>query len=424
MKLYAHQSVAEALTILNNEGQDCLPVYDDDAIIGKITYAELRIFANHDEKPGSISAAKLHFDLRTVLPAIRAMQTAQYKKEQKQLKVRKWTTRLSSAAVIAVVLFGFAWLLFEPINMPFTDQEEVLTPDSNHITLTFTNGEKIALNSEKDGVVIHASQLYYNDGSALLQEEISPDVLAKGIMVLNTPKSGMYQVSLPDGTKVWLNSSSQLSFPSTFKGSDQRAVQLTGEAYFEVAKSETPKHLPFIVTTDKQEIKVLGTHFNVNAYPNNLDIKTTLLEGRVQVMPLLYGKPLANADPAVTDPLQVMGTRNEAGNLNLNRAVILQPNQQAILTDQHITVKPVDGQLAIAWTKRDFTFRNMPLEDIMNVVAVWYDVDVVYQQQTIGSVLLGGSIQRSDKLADVLATLSLASNMHFKVEGKRIIVRQ
>src|SRR5690606_38678958 len=103
------------------------------------------------------SATKLHLDLKTALPAIRLMQMAQYKKEQKEARLKKWTTRLSSAAVIAVVLFGFAWLLFEPINTPFTDQDTVVLPDSNRIVLTLASGEQIVLNDETEGIVIHAT---------------------------------------------------------------------------------------------------------------------------------------------------------------------------------------------------------------------------------------------------------------------------
>lgn len=416
LKLHAHQSVAEALTILNNEDQECLPVYDQETVIGKITYADLRAFVSHDGNPGSISAFKLHFDLGAALPAIKAIQLKQHKKIQNEATIKKWTARLGSVAVILVVLFGFAWLLFEPINSPYSDQEETALPDSNNITLTLASGKILTLERDKNGIIINPTEITYNDGSRL-EVEAMQKVSANGVMIISTPNNGSYQVTLPDGTIVWLNAATELKFTSGFSDRIGRAVRLTGEAYFEVAKMQRKTtRIPFFVITDDQEIEVLGTNFNVDAYPGAANVKTTLIEGLVRISPLLNNKNLAAADPAMTDPIRMMAVAQ-------GESVLLKPNQQAILTAQHISIKPVDPQYAIAWTKKDFTFRNMPLETVMNVIADWYNVDVHYQDKTTKAVLLGGSIQRSDKLADVLSALSLASNLHFKTEGRQVTVK-
>lgn len=416
LKLHAHQTVAEALTILNNEDQDCLPVYDQETVIGKVTYAELRAFASHDENPGSISAFKLHFDLGAALPSIKAIQLKQQKKIRREASIKKWTARLGSAAVIVVVLFGFAWLLFEPINTPYADQDEAAFPDSNNIILTLADGKLLTLERDKEGIIINTKKITYNDGS-LLEDKLMQNASANEVMVISTPNNSRYQVTLPDGSSVWLNAATELRFPATFSSSSARGVRLSGEAYFEVAKMQnSTTGVPFFVITDDQEIEVLGTHFNVDAYPGESSVKTTLIEGMVRISPLLNNKRLASTDPSMTDPIRMMDVAK-------GESIILQPNQQAILTAQHISIKPVDAQYAIAWTKKDFTFRNMPLETVMNIVADWYDVDVLYQDKTTRTVLLGGSIQRSDKLADVLSALSLASNLRFKIEGRQVLVK-
>lgn len=410
MKLYAHQLVAEALGLLRRNNTDCFPVYDQEVLIGKITYAELIFFVDHHE-------IKLQLDLKTALSAIKGMQIVQHQMAQKKARISKWATRLGTAVVLVLVLFGFTWLFSDPVDFRSGNPNDKSGPDAKNIILALSNGMHLPLNPYKEGIVVDHSKLSYNDGTVVFSRNDNRNTT----LSISTARKGIYQITLPDGTRVWLNASSKLSFPSTFKGSIKRIVRLSGEAYFEVAKVWTKQHhnIPFIVISDNQEIEVLGTHFNVRAYPKT-SIKTTLVEGSVRVTPLTSNNQPVSADPAMTDPL-MSSVNNQFKRLQLSQAVVLKPDQQATLTAQQLTVRAIDAEGAITWTKKDFTFRNMPLETIMNVVASWYDVDIIYQQKP-DIVLLGGSIQRSNQLDELLAALTLASNMHFKVHGRQVTV--
>ncbi|MDR6782334.1 ferric-dicitrate binding protein FerR (iron transport regulator) [Pedobacter africanus] len=173
------------------------------------------------------------------------------------------------------------------------------------------------------------------------------------------------------------------------------------------------QRVPFIVLTKGQEVDVLGTHFNVRAYPNEKAIKTTLLEGSVRVIPA--GPPATGPDPTLVDPLYVMKTKTKAG-------IILKPNQQAVLEAQQVSIKTVNAMESIAWTKDDFTFRNTPLKDVLGVVAGWHNLKVVYDNSALGNILLGGELQKSESMANILTSLELTANVRFKVKGKQVTV--
>jgi transmembrane sensor len=194
---------------------------------------------------------------------------------------------------------------------------------------------------------------------------------------------------LPDGTKVWLNAESTLKFPSTFSHlNNDRTVEMIGEAYFEVTKD---KAHPFIVKSNGQEVKVLGTHFNVKSYVQDGNIKTTLLEGAVQV-----------------------STKDQ-------QQVVLKPGQQALVKGRKIDVQQADTELAVAWKNHKFMFEKESIRNVMAMVERWYDVDVVYQGE-LTEDLFGGSVSRSDDITVVLNTLELTGKVHFKIEGRRILV--
>jgi ferric-dicitrate binding protein FerR (iron transport regulator) len=196
-------------------------------------------------------------------------------------------------------------------------------------------------------------------------------------------------VVLADGTKVWLNAASSLYYPTAFTGRERR-VEFHGEAYFEVAKNAAQ---PFIVTTNKSEIKVLGTHFNINAYENEQAVKTTLLEGAVQVS---------------TD----------------TKTAVLKPGEQAIVSgkDPAIHVMQTDTDAAIAWKNGWFLFDKADIETIMKQLERWYDVEVMYAGE-ISKDHYTGQVPRNAKLSEVLKMLEL-SQTHFKIDGKKITVLQ
>lgn len=272
--------------------------------------------------------------------------------------------------------------------------------DAKHISigknaaiLTLADGRKIDLLKAENGRLTEESGVAIRKtayGKLVYEvKEVSTRVNnEKYLNTISTPKGGQYQVILPDETIVWLNAASSIRFPAGFTNLKQRKVQLSGEAYFEVAKD---KQHPFIVETGQQEVEVLGTHFNLNAYGDEQNVKTTLLEGSVRV---LSGKDL----------------------------VVLKPGQQSLLHNHTLDVANADTEEAVAWKNGYFKFNSEPLPSIMRKLSRWYDVEVVYEGKP-GNDRFGGTISRYKNLADVLEMLESTKLVKFKVEGRKIIVR-
>jgi hypothetical protein len=202
---------------------------------------------------------------------------------------------------------------------------------------------------------------------------------------ISTPKGGQYQVVLQDGSNVWLNAGSSLRFPTAFLDAE-RIVELSGEAYFEIARN---KDQPFKVKVGDIDVEVLGTHFNVMAYKDEKTINTTLIEGSVKV--------------------------SKGG---LSKTIV--PGQQARVQDE-IELANVNIEEAVAWKNGLFQFNNTSLEIIMRQLERWYDVNVSYEN--IPSTYFTGSISRDNNISKVLNMLDLTSDLTFKIEGKVIIVK-
>jgi len=207
------------------------------------------------------------------------------------------------------------------------------------------------------------------------------------INTVTTQRKEQYHLTLADGTNVWLNAASSIKYPTAFTGNERR-VEITGEAYFEVAHN---KDKPFLVTTNGQTVEVLGTHFNINAYDDEIGVKTTLLEGSVKV--------------------------NKNG-----KTAMIKPGQQAIVLDneQSIEIKEADTEQAIAWKNGFFDFKDANIQDIMRQLSRWYDVDVRYDGK-IPTRDFSGEMERSLNASQVLKLLTY-SGIHFRIEGKTIIV--
>ncbi len=294
----------------------------------------------------------------------------------------------SIAAVIAVVVGVWFFYVSDHYH-----QSELRTsshfandvsPGKNTATITLANGKILQLSDAKNGVTIGDSNLRYNDGSVVE----SGDIKEGNMLTTITPRGGTYQITLSDGSQVWMNADSKMIFPAKFSGKS-REVLLEGEAYFEVAKD---KSRPFIVKTEKQEVKVLGTHFNVAAYRNEHVTKTTLLEGSVEVV--------------------------AAGGNKLK----IKPGEQTYLHDHTFTISNADIDEAVAWKNGEFMFNNEPLESIMNKVSRWYDVDIKFQSVDTKHKTFNGTIARFEKVSKVLKMLELTGHVHFKIEGKVITV--
>ena len=256
--------------------------------------------------------------------------------------------------------------------VPARDANDVL-PGTNKAVLTLSNGEKVELDDKGQQVI--------NDGDLAIR--ISDGALAYSktdVVVYNTmttPKGGQYKLNLPDGTTVWLNASSSITYPTAFPG-NTRAVAITGEAYFEVAKNPLK---PFTVRTYEDEITVKGTSFNVNSYDDEAGIKTSLLEGLVQVNGML-----------LTPGNAYMGGK--------------------------VTRTDVDKDLA--WKNGVFNFHQVKLKNAMRQIARWYDVEVKYEGN-VDRIELGGEIGRNLTLQQVLNGLQ-DKDLHFRLEGKILTV--
>jgi len=269
--------------------------------------------------------------------------------------------------------------------------KKVTAPGGNRALLTLSDGKQIDLNGQATGYVgVEAGAKIYKTASGKLV--YNEDAFAKASIAYNTltiPRGGQYEIELPDGTKVWLNADTKLRYPTHFSG-NERKVELTGEAYFEVAHN---KAMPFKVVTTNQEVTVLGTHFNVKGYADDDRIATTLLEGSVNVL-------------------------NKAS--GLSRKLI--PGKQSTVA-QHsgtIDVQSVRLEQVMAWKNGYFIFENEDMESIMKLIGRWYDVDIDFKQGQTTS--FGGTFSKSTDLNDLLKSFEAISNLRFKVQGRRVTV--
>lgn len=262
-------------------------------------------------------------------------------------------------------------------------------PGKEGAILTLADGKTILLDSLGNGMVATQGKT-----TVLIQNgRLVYDAAAKENEVLyntmTTPKGRQYQLVLPDGSHVWLNAASSIRYPTVFAG-NERSVAITGEAYFEVAKDETK---PFHVKVNDVDVKVLGTHFNINAYDDEDAKKTTLLEGKVQVSSLVNGQ-----------------------------SAILKPGEQVSIshTSQLFQPIPVETDLVMAWKNGKFQFDHTPLPVVMRQLSRWYDIEVQYATDT-PNVVFAGKMGRDLNLSQVLNVLS-KMEVNFTIEGKKLIV--
>jgi len=266
-----------------------------------------------------------------------------------------------------------------------------IAPGKMGATLTLANGKKIKLSDAANGQLAKEAGLTISksaDGQVVYSAVPSDGISENKVNTLSTANGETYMLTLSDHTQVWLNAASSLMYSAALNERGQRRVRLSGEAYFQVAKDKTH---PFIVETDQQEVEVLGTHFNVQAYPDESNIKTTLLEGSVNI--------------------------SSGGS-----SKILKPDQQSTLIGGAIKIDDVDAEDAIAWKNGLFVFEDEPLKDIMRKVARWYDLEVVYEKDVDQDKLYWGSVSRYDNVSKILKTLELTKVIHFKLEGRRLMV--
>ncbi|OQP61196.1 hypothetical protein A3860_05650 [Niastella vici] len=328
--------------------------------------------------------------------------------------------RIATTAVVLLLVTVAGWLL---VTRTSNKQVATLTtngdvaPGGNKALLTLSNRSTIVLDNAANGVVAHegnAAVIKLKNGElkyTTADDQPANSSVEIAFNTLSTPKGGEYTVVLPDGTQVWLNAASSITYPTVFDAKE-RKVQITGEAYFEVAKllsADGRKRVPFVVDilpatgrgTVGGRIEVLGTHFNVNAYNDEKAIKTTLLEGKVKV------------------------TKDEA-------SAILKPGEQVSIShpdsyrdrSSHLSQPiPVQTDAVMAWKNGVFHFENADIKTVMRQLSRWYDVEVVYRRNPDTDDPLFFEVSRHTNLSDVLKVLNLAGGARYSIENKKIIVQ-
>jgi len=309
-----------------------------------------------------------------------------------------WMKAAASVLLLGLLSISIYWWISPHQHANLTDgaisSSQDIKPGGNKAMLTLANGQTIILDSARTGrltqqgnvtvLKINSGTLAYNKNGTNASAQGSPEY-----NMLRTPRGGQYQLVLPDGTKVWLNDSSSLRFPTAFSGKE-RIVQMTGEAYFEVAPDETK---PFIVEKGSLAINVLGTHFNVNAYADESAIKVTLLEGLVKVQPA-SGSPSRMIHPG--EQLQI----DKTGTVKV--------------------VRDINEKSVVAWKDNLFWFEDDDIHTVMRQIARWYDVSVTIQGEI--SQHFTGSIPRNIMVSGVFEVLQRTGSIHFKIQDKNIIV--
>ncbi|WP_349316689.1 FecR family protein [Chitinophaga sp. MM2321] len=292
------------------------------------------------------------------------------------LRGMRWFKYVAAALVILLV----GYYLWPNAEKTKTDLVQQISPSFNDtplvsgsVLLTLSNGEKVALSKVKSQSIKEGDLHVKNENGTLTYEKSNVVVYN----TVSTPKGVQFNLSLSDGTVVQLNAASSITFPTSFSG-ENRVVRITGEAYFEVAKNSSH---PFIVETYKDKITVLGTHFNVNAYPEEEGVKTSLAEGKVRV----------------------------------NNTVLV-PGEAY----KNNEVMPTNIAQDLAWKNMVFDFNQCDLKAVMRQISRWYDVDIVYTS-VIPSMRFYGKMGRDLTLVQILSILE-KSDVHFKIEGKKLIV--
>ncbi len=317
---------------------------------------------------------------------------------------------LKSISIAALILLFISTGLYfysnrvipEPEQFAEIDVRNDILPGYNKAILTLADGSKISLDDAANGLLASQGNIAITktDNGQIVYEKNNVDKSKfmsnrTAINTIQTPKGGKYQIRLPDGSKVWLNSASTLIYPTTFAG-NERKVQLKGEAYFEIAPN---KNVPFRVESDNQIVEVLGTNFNINSYDDEDYVKTTLLEGSVKV--ILSSNP------------------NE-----ISKTKLLKPGEQSLTKSSQsgIRIENADTEKAVAWKNGYFKFRNTPIKEIMREIERWYDVELVYEGK-IPSDEFTGFISNDVKISAVLKIMEESGGVKFTVKGKKLKVK-
>ncbi|CAM4091419.1 FecR family protein [Pedobacter westerhofensis] len=319
--------------------------------------------------------------------------------------------KMLGAAIVLITLSAAVFFISRPKRetpITYTEYKGELKPGGNKATLTLNDGTKLCLSDAANGKLAQQGNVRIRKSAEgrIIYEITAPENKVQTnaenepqYNIVSTPAGGQYQVLLPDGTRVWLNAASSLKYPVSFAALKERRVELSGEAYFEVAKINRGRgRLPFLVKSSGQEVEVLGTHFNINTYKEEKAAVTTLLEGSVRV--------------------------SRAGAF----AAVIAPGEQAIV-NEGIKISRADTSTAVAWKNGIFKFDHADIYTVMNQLSRWYDLDVEYRGKAPENKF-NGEVYRNMDASKAFRILSLA-RINFRLETplnhqgrKKIVITQ
>ncbi len=329
------------------------------------------------------------------------------KKVKKPKRISLIIARVAAALLIPLIVGSVLMHTNKLDNLKnlFTGPEIIsIEPGKPEAVLTLSSGEKIVLNSARDtlfndaGAKVAISKttgIQYLSGVGIDKINVNasnPELKQLPLNILNTKRGAEYFITLSDGTKVWLNSETELKYPIAFMNKT-REVYLKGEAYFEVAEN---KAKPFIVHSKDMTVRVTGTSFNIMNYSNDQDARTTLVEGQI-----------------------IISNSNKNG-----EDIILNPNQQFIIDEKGFSVKNVNALLVTEWRNNYFGFEYEKLTAVMNKISRWYNVEFTYADESIKSYHFSGKIPKYENISTALDLLELTTHIHFKKEGDKIIIEK
>lgn len=298
-----------------------------------------------------------------------------------------------AASILILIYFQFLRTGNNPEPPKIEQLAQSIVPGSNKAVLVLADGTEHDLSSGNNSVINEEGSEIKNSGNKLEYTSKSTPAAETKYNTLKIPRGGEYFLVLADGTKVWLNSETTLRFPVQF-ASDVRRVELTGEAYFEVSRNE---NIPFIVSSGDQQVKVLGTQFNISSYPDNQSILTTLVEGSVEVS--LEGNP---AEKTMLEP-------SEQSYFSRNESQILKRN--------------VDVAQYVAWKDGRFVFQDQMLGDIMKTLSKWYDVQVVFANENDKNLRFTGNLERYTDFNNILRKIERTNEVKFEITDKLITIK-
>ncbi|MFC3562810.1 FecR family protein [Pedobacter jamesrossensis] len=312
--------------------------------------------------------------------------------------------RLAAAVLVLAFTAGLIYRLNNQVSPILLSTVSPPKQNVNKASLVLPNGQEIILNERNSVVTVTDQKLIYQDGSssAMPRYSSNSDRINEKNQNLDNPKNSTslisaiiprgstYNIILPDGTKVWLNAYSTLKFPPSFANGTPRNVYLEGEAYFEVAKD---KAHPFTITTSRQRVEVLGTHFNISCYKDDEHTKTALLEGKIR--------------------LRALGSKEE---------IIIAPGELATLGEDGLKVEQSDVELSIAWKSGYFSFHDSSLEDVMRQISRWYNVEVTYLDDRLRKKTFSGEVSRYEDISRLLNAIKNTGAVNFEMTGRKILV--